>query len=329
MRHEHANMKKRSSYEINGDIYEFNNDKLKKIIKIRNPKKGAYEEFYRMVLNRTVGISYETVKGWIKNQTNPALEDVKAIAELLEIPYTELLVPTHYGADAVHTRLQKIRFTEILDPFSLKYRGFSNVLDMIIGMGHNPTTEECIDSDFAERIINIIWPSMPEDYALPELLGYKFIYSDDELRNMSGDELESALNNGYLDADKNSFYDKDGKIAIERDKFGELLIKNATWLEDEDRKELQEIIKEAEDWWDYCEMPFALLKVDITVCEQRVASFTYGPSWTKPTREDRWRLILDILALLGPSIEKTGLCWMHEMHVDQFESEMFLTIEII
>ena len=289
MRHEHANMKKRSSYEINGDIYEFNNDKLKKIIKIRNPKKGAYEEFYRMVLNRTVGISYETVKGWVKNQTNPALEDVKAIAELLEIPYMELLVPTHYAADAVRTKLQKIRFTEVLDPFNLSYCGFSNVLDMIIGMGHNPVTDECKDSDFAERIINIVWPDAPGDCGLPELLGYRFIYSEEELKRMSEEELVSALNDGYVDDEGCIFYDKDGKIAVERHKFGELLIKNATWLEDEDRKELQEIIKEAEDWWDYCEMPFALLKVDITVCEQRVASFTYGPGWTKPTHEDRWR----------------------------------------
>ena len=54
--------------------------------------------------------------------------ELKAIAEILGIPYMELLVPTHYGADAVHTRLQKIRFTEVLDPFSLRYHGFSNVL---------------------------------------------------------------------------------------------------------------------------------------------------------------------------------------------------------
>lgn len=322
-------MKKRSTYEINGDIYEFNNDKLKKIIWNRNPNRGAYEQFYRMVVNQNVGIAYDTVKGWVKNNTNPALEDVKAIAKILGIPYMELLVPTHYDADAVRTRLQKIRFTEVLDPFSLRYHGFSNVLDMIIGMGHNPITEECIDSDFAERIINIIWPSMPEDFALHELLGYRFIYSDDELRNMSEEELKSALSNGYLDAEGNSFYDRNGEIAIDRHKFGERLIENASWLDDEDRLELQEVIKEAEAWWDYCEMPFALLKVDITVCKQRIAHFTYGPGWTKPSHEDRWRLLLDVLSLLGPRIEKTGLCWMHEMHVDQFESEMFLTIEIL
>lgn len=146
---------------------------------------------------------------------------------------------------------------------------------------------------------------------------------------MSEEELKSALNNGYLDAEGNSFYERNGKIAIDRHKFGERLIENASWLDDEDRLELQEVIKEAEAWWDYCEMPFALLKVDITVCKQRIAHFTHGPGWTKPSHEDRWRLLLDVLSLLGPRIEKTGLCWMHEMHVDQFESEMFLTIEII
>ena len=155
-RREYEAMKKRSTYEINGDIYEFNNERLKKIIWNRNPNRGAYEKFYRMVVNQNVGIAYDTVKGWVKNNTNPALEDVKTLAKILEIPYMDLLVPTHYGADAVHTRLQKIRFTEVLDPFSLSYCGFSNVLDMIFGMGYNPVTEKYYDSDFAEKIINSI-----------------------------------------------------------------------------------------------------------------------------------------------------------------------------
>lgn len=320
-------MKKKSNYEIDGNLYEFNNDRLKKIIRSKNPNRGAYEQFYRKVVSQDVGISYDTVKGWVKNDTNPAIEDVKVIADILEIPYMQLLDPTHYSVDTVRTRLQQIRFEEVLNPFSMRYNGFSNALDMIIGMGYNPNTGECVDSDFAERIINILGSAEMGDRGLPELLGYKFIYSEDELRKMTNEELVEALNSGYVDNEGNKLYDKDYKLIIDRKEFGERLIENASWLEDEERKELKEIIEEADRWWDYCEMPFACLKIKINALGHNIATFTYGMGWSKPTHEDRWTMILDILSILGTQVEMTGLCWIHEMYVDQFESEMFLTIE--
>lgn len=320
-------MKKNSTYEIDGDLYEFNNERLKKIIRSQNPNRGAYEQFYRNVVSRNTGISYDTVKGWVKNDTNPALEDVKLIAEILEIPYMQLLDCTHISSDTVRTRLQKITFEEVLDPFSFKYEGFSNILDMIIGMGYKKETEESKVSDFAERIIDILG-NRPEEYGLPELLGYKFIYTEEELKNMSEEELRKALNEGYVDRDGNSFYDKDYKIAIDRDTFGEKLLENASWLDEEEHQELQEVIAEAKSWWDLCNMPFALLKVKINVCGHSLASYTYGMGWTNPSHTDRWSLLLDVLSLVGTEVDTTGLCWLREMHVDQFESEMFVTIEV-
>ena len=321
-------MKKKSTYEIEGQLYEFNNNRLKQFIQMKNPNRGAFEQFYRKVVSKNVGISYDTVKGWVKNDTNPAIEDVKTIAEILEIPYMNLLDCTHYSVDTVRTRIQKIRFEEVLNPFSLKYNGFSNALDMIIGMGYNPKTGECIDSDFAERIISIIGSIDTGDYGLPELLGYKFIYTEDELRSMTNEDLVSALNSGYVDDEGNILYDKDYKLHIDRKKFGERLIKNTFWLDDEERKELKEVIDEVDEWWDYCEMPFGMLKIDINFCGERIASYTYGQGWIKPTHEDRWTMILDILSLLGTRVDATGLCGIHEMYVDQFESEVFLTIEV-
>lgn len=322
-------MKKKSTYEIDGNLYEFDNEKFKKIIKSKkNNSRGACEQFYREVVSRGIGISYDTVKGWVKNDTNPALDDVKTLAEILEVPYMQLLECTHYSADVVHTRLQRITFDEIINPFSLKYEGFSNVFDAIIGMGYNPTTGECKDSDFAERIISIIGCDKICEYSLPELLGYKFAYSDEELHKMTDEELMDAVKSGYIDDDGNCLYDNEFRVSIDRHMFGRRLIENALWLDIEERKELQAVIEEAKKWWDYCDMPFALLKINIVTCELQLASFTYGDGWVKPTHEDRWRLILDVLELLGPHIYKSGLCWIHEMHVDQFESEFFVTIKI-
>ena len=325
-------MKKKSTYEINGDLYEFNNERLKELIYLRNPNRGAYESFYREVVSQNVGIAYDTVKGWVKNNTNPSLEDVKIIAEILNIPCLALLDCTHLGAGAAHTRLQRTRYGSVDYPFCLQYNGFSNVLDMIIGMGYDPITDDYMDSNFAERIINIILQDLPVDYALPELLGYRFRYSEDDLKNMcknmSHEEFSDTLKNGYVDNDGNSLYDKNHKIAIDRQKFGERLLENTTWLHAEVHKELQDIIHEAESWWDYCMMPFNKLKITIKHCGCTTSTYTYGPGWANPTHEDRWQLILDILALLGLQVRKSGLCWMDEMHIDQREGEMFLAIEL-
>ena len=320
-------MKKNSTYEINGDLYEFNNNRLRNIIKAQNPGRGAFEQFYRKVVNENVGISYDAVKGWVKSDTNPAIEDVKVIADILDIPYMRLLDCTHYNTESV-VKLQKININGVMDPFCLRYHGFSNVFDMIIGMGYNSSSEEYRDSDFAEKIINLVRWDMPEGCELPEMLGYRFIYSDDELRNMSGEEFEKAICCGYIDDDGNRFYDDNMKIAVDRKTFCEKLYQNSTWLDEEDRAELADVIRDINEWWDYCEMPFALLRIDINVCDRRVARYTYGPGWSNPTHEDRWQLILDILLLLGTNAELSGLCKVDEMHIDQFESEMFLSIDL-
>ena len=325
---EYANMKKNSTYEIGGDLYEFNNDRLKKIIQSQNPNRGAYEQFYRKVVSLGAGISYDAVKGWVKNNTNPALEDVKVIAGVLGIDYMKLLDCTHYSADAVNTRLQKITFTEVLDSFSLRYEGFSNVLDMIIGMGYDPATEESKVSDFAERIIGIVREGKPKEAGLPELLGYKFVYSEEDLRNMSEAELLDAINTGYVDGEGNSLYDNNHRIALDRATFGKRLVENASWLEPEEMEELREVVGEADKWWDFCDMPFALLKIDINAFGQNLASYTYGMGWARPTHKDRWQMLLDVLNFLGLQVDLAGLCWISEIHVDQLESEMFLTIDV-
>ena len=309
-------------------MYEFNNSRLKEIIRIQNPNRGCYEQFFRKVVSLDVGISYDTVRGWVKNDTNPALEDVKTLAEILGIDYMELLNCTHYSADAVRTRLQKITFSEVLDPFSIRYEGFSNVLDMIIGMGYDPATEESKVSDFAERIIDIIGIEKIEELGVPGLLGYKFIYSEEDLRNIPEDGFLDAIGKGYVDEEGNCFYDNNQKIALDRALFGKRLVENASWLEAEERKELQEVVKEAQKWWDLCEMPFALLKININAFGHNLVSYTYGMGWTKPTHEDRWTMLLDVLNLIGPEVDSAGLCWISEMHVDQLESEMFLTIDV-
>ena len=326
--YEYVGMIKNSTYEIGGDLYEFNNDRLKKIIQSQNPNRGAYEQFYRKVVSLGAGISYDAVKGWVKNNTNPALEDVKVIAGILGIDYMKLLDCTHYSADTVSNKLQKITFNEVLDPFCLRYEGFSNVLDMIIGMGYNPTTKESKVSDFAERIIGIIGAGNNKETSLPELLGYKFVYSEEELRNMSEAELLDAINTGYVDEEGNCLYDNNQRIALDRVTFGKRLVENASWLEPEEMKEFKEIIGEANKWWDFCEMPFALLKIDINAFGHNLASYTYGMGWARPTHEDRWRMLLDVLNFLGSQVDLAGLCWISEMHVDQFESEMFITIDV-
>ena len=86
----------------------------------------------------------------------------------------------------------------------------------IIGIGYNPATNESKVSDFAERIINLIGVKKIEELGIPGLLGYKFVYSEDELRSMSEDELLDAVNNGYVDDEGNSLYDNNQKIAIDR-----------------------------------------------------------------------------------------------------------------
>lgn len=322
-------MKKNSTYEIDGDLYEFNNNRLREIIRRQNPNRGAFEQFYRKVESQYVGISYDTVRGWVKKNTNPSsLDDVKEIAKLLGVDYMVLLKCTHISADTVRTRLQKITFDGVLDPFCSRYKGFSNVLDMIIGIGYNPETKESKVSDFAERIIDIIGMEKLEELGLPGLLGYKFVYSEDELRNMSDDQLLNVVSNGYIDEEGNRFYDNSNKIVIDRDKFGKRLIENTSWLDVEEREELQEIVEEAKNWWDFCEMPFGLLKIDINAFGHRLASYTCGLGWVKPTHENRWTLLLDVLALLGTQVDSAGLCWAKEMHVDQFESKMFLTIDV-
>lgn len=322
-------MKNKSAYDIGGDKYEFNNERLKDIIRIKDPSRGAYERFYRKVVSQNKGISYDAVKGWVKNDTNPALDDVKEIAKVLDVPYMQLLECTHYGKENVNNRMQKIKYDMILDAFCLKYDGFSNVLDMIIGMGYDPNTGESINSDFAERIINIIGLDKIEECGLPGLLGYHFVYSDDELKNMRADEFERAERSGFVDADGNSFYDPDWKISIDRKTFGKKLLENTQWLSDIDRRELQEVIAEAEKWWDCCEMPFCLLKIDVNALDDKLASYTLGPGWVKPTHEDRWALILDILRFVQSSIDMTGLCWLRGLYVNQFESEVHMSIDIL
>ena len=195
-------------------------------------------------------------------------------------------------------------------------------------MGYNPSTDESKVSDFAERIIDIIGTEKIKEIGVPGLLGYKFIYSEDDLMNMPEGGLLEAMNNGYVDEEGKCLYDKNQKIAIDRSKFGKRLIENATWLDAEEMEELQVVISEAKKWWDLCEMPFALLKININAFGHPLASYTYGMGWVKPTHEDRWTMLLDVINLIWPQLDSAGLCWISEMHVDQFESEMFLTIEV-
>ncbi len=321
-------MAKKSDYEIDGDWYKFNNTKLREIIQIQNSSRGAFEQFYRKVVSRNVGISYDAVKGWVTKDTNPAsLDDVKELADVLEVPYLRLLEPTSYAADHVNTRLQRIRFDEVTDAFSLRYEGFSNVLDIIIGRGLFSSTNVNNASNIAERIIDILGIDEIEKRSFPELLGYRFVYSEDVLKDMSDTELIAAMKNGYVDDEGERLFDEEGKVNIDRRKFGKRLLENATWLDSEERDDLRTVIEEADRWWDYCDTPFKLLKIDINACGLHLAKYTMGPGWSKPTHEDRWRLLLDVLALLDMRVETAGLCWAREMHVDQFESEFFVTIE--
>lgn len=322
---------KKSYYEIDGNVYIFNNAELKQAIKRKNPKRGAYEKFYQKIASCNAGISYEAAKGWVNKSTNPSLDNVKIIAEVLGINFMDLLTCTHYDVNEVHTmidKFSKILFTEILDPFSFRYDHFSNVLDMIIGTGYNQTTHTRKNSDFAERMIQLMYLNYSSEFNLPELLGYKFKYSRDELTKIPANGFEDAVKNGYVDSEGNSFFDENYKATIDRKTFCKRLLENVTDLENADYMELQAIIKEAQEWWDYCDMPYNMLKIDIKFQGRQVKTYTYGPGWVNPTHEDRWSLILDILCLIDFRLCLVGLTQVDEMYIDQFESDVFFSFEL-
>ncbi len=302
--------------------------------------------------------SIERIKSWRKGHAAPEdLDLVKDVARALGCSPEDLLNTTFIDAKRYQNEIEENRVTiEELkkmsnqpkgtwngnsyfhcigqDYYSFKMDGVSNLYDIIIGEGYDRKSRQSIQGNYAERIGNIAYKH--EYPRLCELLGYHCKYSTEELQKIIDSKPSDADDAYYMtlfcenwvDSEGKSMYNADGKYAFTFEEFCEKLIHTPVDIDEEDRAELVEIVKELQANFDKCECIWYFLEIEIALEDKVIKTFTYGPEWANPTHPDRWELIKELMGFFDSNIDRLCLCNATEIITNQFDCKAHFKFDL-
>ena len=363
----------------NGDYWYFDFSKFISIMKSNARTEESTQEEYLRGLAEILSCSYDTLLGWKKRKNAPQdLELVHSLEKALGLSFNSLLYSKekqlenelkkakNENADLVREnfslkqRLEQVElnddntesikgspeerflFCEQTNSFSLKYDGFSNLIDLLIGVSVEENAIEDSSCAYAEELSYILSDYI-YNYSLAELIGFggerskeEFETFMNELKNNSngsdeGEEYDDRvlqwINEAIIDSDGNRLYGEKGEIKLKGIELFERL-KNATIFNESDSLRMKALTDDLIQKWNSYIFPYATISISLMLDDIVVDRYTYGDGFVHPTNDDRMEIINQLLFLNNGDISKYSLQNAKRFHVDQFEREIDIAFDL-
>ena len=353
----------------NGDYIFFDVEKFKSIFDSNARAKKIKKEDYGRKLADDLSCGYDTFLGWKKGKSAPQdLKMVHLLEAAMGLTFNSLLYSKEKqlenelkkakktNADLVlentglKQRLKQVEknndfnstqdsendkffFCEQTNPFSLRYEGFSNLIDLLIGRCLDENADEDIPSTYAEELSYIL-DDYIYNYSLAELIGFGGKRNHKEIeaylhkhKDEDDDILLRWIKEAVTDSDGYRLYDENGNITLKGiDIFKRL--SDGLIFENSDSLRVRALVDEFIDKWDNYIFPFATISISIMYDDVVLGRYTYGNGFVSPTNDDRMDIVTDLLFLTNGEISKFALQNVKKFHVDQFESEIEIVYDL-
>lgn len=336
----------------NGEAKRFDLEKFRSIIKSNRREKGMTQLNYVDKLAEGLSCSTETIEGWRKGRNAPQdIETVYALEKELELSKGSLLYSEvdnlrkevqYYKQEKekLEKELNKAKeedvctrknftFSERTQSFCLRYDGFSNLIDMLIGVLYGEVDEP---STYAEELSYIL-SDYTYDNSFTKILGYHDLSEDEirsaleEFKDKSPEEFDRWMYDSAIDSKGHHLYDENHKIKLHEMEIWER-IKESDILEKADRKRTKALLNELIEKWEKMDFPYAMCAINIQTYGYTIAKFRFGEGYMNPTHSDRMDIITELLFLSNGNIDKYTFENAVKFHVDQFESEIEVTFDL-
>ena len=351
------NNKKTKFYrDENGDNLKFDTEKFRVSIESNRRMKNLTIEKYVRELAKELSSSYDTIEGWRKGKNAPQdIEIVFKLEEIMKLPPNSLLYSEikHLKNEILlyKDRLERAEkklqnkenqlenkqnnfvFSERLSPFCLRYSGFSNLIDILIGYNWE---EGCIEegaSTYAEELSYIIENYVySSDFA--EILGFKGRRTKKEVRDYLDKNEEKDdevflrwLNEVVVDSKGKKLYDENNKINIHGIELWQRL-KDSSFFSLADKERVTALLDELIKNWEAFQEPYATCSIKIQFEDIVLQRFCLGKGYCNATHNDRLDAIVELLFLTNGRIDPYTLENATIFRTDQFEMEMEIVFDL-
>ena len=323
-----------------------------------------------MKLAQKLSCGYDTLLGWKKGKNAPQdIELVRSLERALGVSLNSLLYSEdkqlknelnkaqHMNAELVlenselkrnleqeklkndgiesakNPAEEKYRFCGQLTPFNLRYDGFSNLIDLLIGKRCEKGADEDISSTYAEELSYIL-NDYVYDHSFAELLGFNRCRSKEEFEaymnehnTNNDDELLRWIEEAIVDANGNRLYDKNRKLSLKGINLFERL-KEGTIFNESDSLRVRALIDEMMDNWENIICPYVIIDITIVYDDIVINRFTFGEGYVQPTNDDRMDIVNELLFFSNGNIGKYSLENVKKFHADQFEYEIKVVYDL-
>ncbi len=348
----------RTYRDENGDIKWFDHAKFKNTFSSNRRAEGMKVEEYQKKLADEMSCSPDTIDGWKKGKNAPLdIETVYELERKLDLSKGELLyseitrledkIQSYQNEiNTLRLKLQEVsirensikqkdfQFIECMTPFCLRYDGFSNLIDMIIGFNLRQENENgYMASTYAEELSYLLDEYIRTD-GISQVLGYKCNKTKEELADYikasnitSDEEFFKAVNGFTVDKKGNPLFDESNQPTFHGfDLFKK--IKSSPLLKRGDKRRVKALLNEMLDSWKDYECPYATLSITITINDIEIKKYCIGPGFIKETYKDRMDVITDLFFLVNGKIDTLTIENATRLHVDQFEQELEISFDL-
>ncbi len=357
----------------NGDYLVFNVERFKSFIDSNARAEGITKEDYIRRLAMKVSCGYDTLLGWKKGKNAPQdIELVHSLECALGVSLNSLLYSTekqlknelnkaqNMNAELVlentglkkrleHEKLkndeidslkdsseEKYSFCGQLTPYNLRYEGFSNLIDLLLGKCYEKSAIEDTSSTYAEELSYIL-----DDYiynnSFAELIGFNGCRSKEEFvtyrnehsinNNDDDDEFLRWIEEAVVDSSGNRLYDENRKITLKGIELFERL-REGTLFNKSDSLRVRALVDELITKWDNIIFPFSMIEITIEYDGIIINRYKFGEGYIRPTNNDRMEIVNELVFLTNGNIGKYSLENVKKFHVDQFEGEIEVSFDL-
>ena len=363
----------------NGDCWYFDFSKFISITKTNARAEENTQEDYLRKLAKILSCSYDTLLGWKKRKNAPQdLELVHSLENALGLPFNSLLYSKekqlenelkkakNENTDLVRENFslkrkleqvelnddnsesinnsaeERFSFSEQTNSFSLKYDGFSNLIDLLIGMSVEENAIEDSSCTYAEELSYILSDYI-YNYTLAELIGFGGKRSNEEFKSFmnelkkdtnDSDEAEEKndrvlqwINEAIIDSNGNRLYGEKGEIKLKGIELFERL-RNSSFFNKSDSLRIKTLTGDLIRKWNSYFFPYATISISLMLDDIVVDRYSFGDGFVHPTNDDRMEIINQLLFLNNGDISKYSLQNTKIFHVDQFEREIEIAFDL-
>lgn len=355
--------------DANGEYWEFNVEKFKAAIDTNARTENVKKNEYIIELATKLSCSNETVIGWKKGKNSPQdIELVHLLEKTLGLQQYSLLYSkgkelknelNKYKNMNIELTLENKHLTERLeqdkseesviesshdsqkekyhfighDSYSLRYDGFSNLIDFLLGKFFDKESTDTVSSTYAEYLSYILEDYI-NNYNMAELLGFNGHRSKEEIiaykeknNNIDDNKFMRWIEEAIVDYDGKHLYDEKGSLAIEgRELFDRLKVGNK--FNDSDITRVGALIEELYEKLDNYVESYATIEISIMYDDFLFKRFTYGNGYIEPTNDDRMDIINELLFISNGDISKYSLHNVKKFYVDEFECEIEIAYDL-